>query len=216
MTIFYPDVSNLQWNSDEELVDFLAQLHPEGFAGVVHKVSEGSYFTDPYWQTCRTWCEQNDLSWLGYHYVTTDDPNTQVAVWNANNGGPNAMLDVEANSGDINNFWNVVNAFNNAGVNVSLAYVPHWYWQEIGSPDLSALAANQISLISSNYPDGSGYASTIYANAGGDSGAGWNPYGGATPAVTQFTDSADVAGITVDCNAYKGTNLDALFTGNVF
>lgn len=218
VTLYYPDVSNNNWSSDQELTNFLSQLHGQGFAGVVHKVSEGNYYQDPYWQPCRTWCENNNLSWLGYHYVTTNDPASQVRTWLGNDGGPNVMFDFEANSGDINNFWALVSAFNSAGVNVSLAYIPNWYWGKIGYPDLSGLTANQISLISSSYPDGSGYASDVYENSGGNSGPGWAPYGGASPTAWQFTDSAIVAGIRVDCNAYNGpgTNLDALFTGNVF
>jgi hypothetical protein len=123
------------------------------------------------------------------------------------------MLDVESNSGDIDNFWAVVQAFNNAGINVSLAYIPRWYWEKIGCPDLSSLAENQIQLVSSNYPNvGSGYASDVYYNAGGEAGPGWTSYGGATPTCWQFTDQANVAGHVVDCNAYNGPNLDALFT----
>ena len=218
MTQFYPDVSNLQWDSDQDVINFLSQLHAEGFAGVVHKVSQGSSYADPYWQTCRSWCEQNDLSWLGYCYVTTDDPDAQAEQFNANNGGPFAMLDFEYGAGDIDHFWDVVNAFNNAGVSVSMAYFPKSWWGRIGDPDLSYLAANQISLISANYPGGYGTASELYANVGGDGGPGWSPYGGATPTVWQFTDCASIAGLQVDCNAYNGPgpNLDALFTGNVF
>jgi hypothetical protein len=210
--LYYPDVSNNQWASDADLISFLSQLKGQGFAGVVHKASEGNYFADRYWPICQDWCVHNDLSWLPYHYVTTDDPASQAQTFVNNSGGPNVMLDVEANSGDINNFWAVVNAFNNAGVNVSLAYIPRWYWEQIGSPDLSALPANGIQLVSSNYPAGGGEASEIYAAAGGDNGPGWAPYGGATPAAWQFTDKANIAGKTVDCNAYHGTSLDVFFT----
>jgi len=65
--------------------------------------------------------------------------------------------------------------------------------------------------VSSGYPGGSGYASTIYANSSGNSGEGWAPYGGATPAAWQFTNSADIAGLTVDCNAYRGADITVLF-----
>lgn len=216
-TLFFPDVSNNQWSSNDQLTGFLSQLHPQ-FAGVVHKVSQGSSYADPYWQTCRSWCEGNNMSWVGYHYVTTDDPNAQAAQWNANNGGPFAMLDFESGAGDMGNFWRVVDAFNNAGISISLAYIPAWYWQQIGEPDLSYLTRNQISLVSSNYPAGPGTATDIYAHAGGDGGPGWASYGGASPTVWQFTDRATIAGIDVDCNAYRGEgpNLDALFTGSIF
>jgi len=212
MTLFYPDVSNNNWRSVADLTGFLAQLHKLGFSGVVHKVSEGDYFVDQYWQACRSWCESNDLSWLGYHYVTTDDADSQVDTFIANRGGPNVMLDFEDHSGDIDNLWDVVAAFNDARVNVCQVYLPEWYWQDIGEPDLSDFEANDLQLVSSNYPAGSGYAWSVYAAAGGDSGPGWHGYGGATPAAWQFSDSVNVAGIMVDCNAYKGSNLDGFFT----
>ncbi|MBS9534060.1 hypothetical protein KIH27_10740 [Mycobacterium sp. M1] len=47
--------------------------------------------------------ETNDLPLIGYHYVTTDDPATQARTWTANNGGPVAMLDWEANGGSLAN-----------------------------------------------------------------------------------------------------------------
>jgi GH25 family lysozyme M1 (1,4-beta-N-acetylmuramidase) len=211
-TLYYPDVSNNNWGTFDDATNFLSQLKPEGFSGVVHKVSEGSYYADPFWTTVREWCENNDLPWLGYHYVTTDNPSAQAATWVANNGGPFAMMDVEANSGDLVNFWAVVNAFNAAGVNVTLAYIPQWYFDEVGG-DLSLLAANGVALVSSAYPAGAGYASSIYAEAGAGTGEGWAPYGGGQPVAWQFTDEALIAGITVDCNAYQGTDLNQLFTG---
>ena len=103
----------------------------------------------------------------------------------------------------------MVNAFNAVGINVQLGYIPQWYWN--GAGDLSALPANGILLVSSAYPDGTGAASTIYDNSGGDGGEGWNAYGGATPSAWQFTSSASVAGFTVDVNAYKGTDINVLF-----
>jgi hypothetical protein len=215
-TLFYPDVSNNNWRSVGELTDTLSQLHAQGFVGVVHKVSQGSDYRDPYWQPARSWCEGNNLSWLGYHYVDTSEPPAQANNFNANNGGGNVMLDFEHGSGDIGNFWAVVNAFNNAGVNVSLAYIPRWYWAQIGRPDLSALPGNQIRLVSSNYgPNPPGTAQDIYGRLGGDGGPGWLPYGNCVPAAWQFTDKASVAGRTLDCNVHHTpeTDLDGFFTG---
>jgi len=212
---FYVDVSNNNWRSVDELTGFLSQLNGLGVSGVCHKVSEGNYYVDPYWQACRSWCEKNDMSWLGYHYVTTNDAASQVAAFVGNNGGGNVMLDFENNSGDIGNFWNVVEAFNAANINVSMAYIPQWYWNQIGCPDLSYLTRNGIALVSSNYPGGLGDGNTpqdLYAIGGGNGGAGWASYGGCTPSVWQFTDQANVAGFSVDCNAYHGSNLDQLFT----
>jgi len=195
--MFYTDVSNNNWRSVDELTGFLSQLHGLGLSGVVHKVSEGDYFVDQYWRACRSWCENNNMSWLGYHYVTTDDAASQVATFVGDGGGPNVMLDLEANSGNISNFWNLVSEFNSAGVNVSLAYIPQWYWYQIGCPDLSYLSKNGIALVSSNYPGGGGSPQDIYGSCGGNGGPGWAAYGGCAPSVWQFTDRALVAGKAV-------------------
>lgn len=192
MTLFGPDISNNNGTVDE------AQVQREGFSFVFAKVSEGSYFADTYWPATRDACKALGLPYIGYHYVTTDDPAAQAAKFVNNGGGANAMLDVEANSGDIANFWAVVNAFNAAGVNIALSYIPHWYWEEIGSPDLSQVPG----LIASSYVNGTGYASALYP---GDGGVGWQPYGGAQPVMWQFTDKAQIAGKTLDANAFRGT-----------
>jgi hypothetical protein len=186
----------------------LKQLVPEGFSGICHKVSEGNYYEDPYWPTVKQWCEQNNLPVLGYHYVTTDDAASQAQTWLANQGGGSAMLDWENNSGDVANLIAVVDAFNTAGITIQLGYYPRWYWSEQDGGDLSNLAN---ALVSSAYPDGTGYASTIYANGDGDTGPGWAPYGNTTPAAWQFTDRAEIAGFIVDCNAYLGTDLTVFF-----
>jgi hypothetical protein len=208
MTLFYPDCSNNNWSSTQDAIDFLEQLVPEGFSGICHKVSEGSYYEDPYWLAIQQWCQQNNFPLIGYHYVTADDAASQASTWLGNDGGALAMLDWEQNGGDLTNLTAVVDAFNTAGITVQLGYYPRWYWSEQGGGDLSDLAN---ALVSSAYPDGTGYASTIYLNSGGNAGQGWAPYGDATPAAWQFTNSADIAGVTVDCNAYLGTDLTVLF-----
>lgn len=208
VTLFYPDCSNNNWSSTQDAINFLKQLVSEGFSGVCHKVSEGDYYEDPYWPTVQQWCQNNNLPVLGYHYVTTDDAASQARTWLGNNGGTQAMLDWEQNGGNLANLTAVVDAFNTAGITVQLGYYPQWYWSEQGGGDLSDLAN---ALVSSAYPDGTGYASTIYTNAGGQTGAGWAPYGNTTPAAWQFTSSANIAGVITDCNAYLGTDLTVLF-----
>jgi hypothetical protein len=209
VTLFYSDCSNNNWSSTQDALSFLEQLVPEGFSGLCHKVSEGDYYEDPYWPTVQQWCEQNSLPVIGYHYVTTDDPAAQARTWVGNQGGSVAMLDWELNGGDLANLIVVVDAFNAAGVTVQLGYYPEWHWNQVGGGGTLADLAE--ALVSSGYPDGAGYASTIYLNAGGDTGQGWAPYGGTTPAAWQFTNSADIAGFVVDCNAYLGADLRPLF-----
>jgi lysozyme len=202
MTLYGPDTSNNNFTSNSAAIAFVSQLPGQGFSWIEQKVSEGSYYQDPYWPIISRWCGQNGFPCIGYHYVTRDAPAAQAQTWRSNNGGRVAMLDFEANSGDINNFWAVVNAFNDAGVTISLSYIPHWYWQQIGSPDLSGVPG----LIASNYVGGTGYAANLYP--GGES-AYWTPYGNATPQLLQFTDAAQIGNLSVDCNASEGT-LDQL------
>jgi len=208
VTLFYPDCSNNNWSSDQDAITFLEQLVPEGFSGMCHKVSEGNYYEDPYWPTVKQWCQQNNLPLIGYHYVTTDDPASQAQTWLGNNGGTQAMLDWEANGGDLANLISVIDAFNDAGVNIQLGYYPQWYWNQQGGGSLSNLADG---MVSSAYSGSTGYASTLYTQSGGSSGDGWDPYGGVTPSAWQFTESANIDGYIVDCNAYQGTNINVLF-----
>lgn len=225
MTLYYPDCSNNNWGNEnwtqqgqDNLMSFLSQLVGQGFAGMCHKMSQDNSYIDPYGAICQTWCAQNNVPFIGYHYVGTSDAGSQAANWKAAGGGVNAMFDWEAGSGNLDEFWACVNAFNNAGVNVQLAYDPRWYLEGAGSgagTDISNFAANGILLVSSAYPLGSqvGYASDLYAQCGGDTGQGWSPYdGGPPPAAWQFTSSANIAGFSgVDCNAYLGADINVLF-----
>ena len=207
MTLYGPDLSNNNWNNTGEIAGWLDDcFHREGFAFMEHKVSEGNYYRDPYWPVVRDWCKANNVPCIGYHYVTTNDANQQAQKFVDNGGGRVAMLDFEANSGGIGNFWAVVNAFNAHGVEVTLSYIPHWYWQQIGSPSLNGVPG----LISSSYFGRGTFASTEYENAGGDSGAGWNPYGGASPVIWQFSDGGIIDGKSVDVNAFRGSINDLL------
>jgi hypothetical protein len=183
-------------------------LSRRALAGSATKSPKATTTKTPYWPAIQQWCTANDLPLIGYHYVTTNDPASQAQTWLANNGGPSAMLDWETNSGDLTNLTAVVNAFNTAGITIQLGYYPQWYWNQHGGGNLSDLAN---ALASSAYPDGTGYASTIYANSDGDTGTGWAPYGNTTPAAWQYTDHANIASHTVDCNAYPGNDLTALF-----
>lgn len=198
MTLYGVDTSNNNFSSNAACANFMAALPGEGFAWVEAKVSEGNYYRDPYWPVTKKACAAAGIACIGYHYVTTNDPASQAQTWLANGGGQFAMLDFEANSGDIANFWAVLNAFNAVGVIVALSYIPHWYWQQIGSPSLAGVPG----LVASDYVGGSGYASALYP---GDGSGNWFSYGGATPAILQFTDAAQVAGISVDANAFQGT-----------
>lgn len=197
MTLFGVDISNNN-DSGHNTVD-INGINLENFSWVEAKVSEGADYRDPDWHRTRDLCNAKGIPVIGYHYVKTGDPDAQVRNWLANDGGANAMLDFEANSGDISNFWAVFDAFKRAGVTVRLSYIPHWYWQNIGAPDLSGVPG----LVASNYVAGSGYAAQLYP---GDNSARWFGYGGVTPAMLQFSSQAIVANLQMcDVNAFRGT-----------
>jgi len=208
VTKFYPDCSNNNWANTQDALNFCAQLVPQGFDGMCHKMSEGNYYEDPYGPGVQQWCAQNGVTFIGYHYVTGDDPAEQAQTWLAAGGGTVAMMDWEANGGDVTNLYAVMAAFAAVGVTPHVGYAPQWYWSGVGQGNLSAIPT----LVSSAYPGGSGSASEIYENAGGDSGQGWASYADATPTIWQFTNNADIPPHSgIDCNAYRGDDLAVAF-----
>jgi len=195
MTIFGVDISNHQGRVD------IGQLRNEGFTFVFAKVSEGDYYKDPFWSTTRDQCRDLGIICVGYHYLTTDDPHRQADTFVAHLGDKSvpAMLDLEMGAGDINNFWAVLRAIEDRGVRVRLSYIPHWYWERIGSPDISKVPG----LIQSSFIDGTGFASRLYP---GDSSHFWKGFGGRDVDLLQFTEHARVAGQVMDADAYRGTS----------
>jgi hypothetical protein len=188
----------------------LAEVKAEDFDFVIAKVTQGSYYVDPAWPAFRDGARANGLILVAYHYVTGDPPAAQAQNLVSHLGDPSipVMLDFEAGSGDLNNFWAVADAITAAGAHVALSYIPHFYWQRIGSPDLTGVPG----LVAADYVAGTGYASNLYP---GDTSGFWSGYGGADPVILQFTDAALVAGYRLDADAYRGTadQLQQLLTG---
>ncbi|MGV9666924.1 GH25 family lysozyme [Nocardia niigatensis] len=200
------DISHYQDGLD------LAQVFAEGFEFVIAKVSEGDYYRDPSWPAFRDATLAAGRILVGYHYVRDDvDPDAQADAFVDHLGDTSipAMLDHEQNSGDIATFRAFRDAIEARGVRAALAYLPRWYWDRIGRPDLSGIPP----LMSSDYgPGRAGFASAIYP---GHADIGWQPYGGGEVAVFQFSDSGSVAGRSLDVDAFRGTpnQLRDLLTG---
>lgn len=208
MAQFTIDISN---NNGSGLS--MTEVKAEGFAGVQAKVSEGNYFQDDTWIGYRDACNAVGLPVIGYHYaIASCSPASQAQNFADNEGGDEVMIDFEANSGTIDDYWALVGAFNAIGIQVALSYIPQWYWSgSMGGGSLAQVPG----LISSAYYGSGSTASALYSEAGGDSGSGWNSYGGATPVLWQFTDGAIVAGASIDANAFRGSadDLVGLFAG---
>ncbi|MFF0608516.1 glycoside hydrolase family 25 protein [Nocardia tengchongensis] len=194
MTIFGIDISN---NNGPDID--LAQVAREGFQFVFAKVSEGDGFVDHTWPAYRDAAHANGLLVAGYHYLRADaDVEAQADLYVSHLGDAATMIDFEADSGDLSTFWAFVNAVNTRGCEINLSYLPRWYWQRIGSPDIS----NVPGLIQSSYVYGSAPASVLYP---GDGTPFWIGFGGKNVDILQFTDAAMVAGHRVDANAFPGT-----------
>lgn len=188
------DISNHQGVVD------LDRVKAEGFSFVWAKVSEGATFRDTYWPGTRDAARRAGLILAGYHYIREGDAAAQARAFVEHLGDKSipAMLDFEDGSGRIEQFWAVKDAIEALGVRVRLSYIPDWYWERIGKPDLSTVPG----LIASEYVSGTGYASVLYP---GNNSPLWKSFGGRTPDILQFTDRATVTGRPMDANAFRGT-----------
>jgi lysozyme len=199
VTVFGPDLSSYQHGLD------LSRLSDATF--VIAKTTEGTYYTDADYQGWRRQAAALGRLFGWYHYLSTEPVAGQVAHTKSNVGDVSlfGMLDVESSSGNLAQVLAYVDAAHAAGLNLRLVYLPHWYWQQIGSPDLSPLAARGVHLISSSYPGGAGSPTSLYP---GDSASGWGSYGGMTPLLYQYTNQASDGGMALDYNAFRGAEAD--------
>lgn len=193
MTIFGPDLSSYQ-----DGVNAAALPYPF----VIAKVTEGTYYTDRDYPIWRGQAVGAGKVFAWYHFLSGEDALAQAKHTLANVGNPRlpGMLDAEPAgkfSPSLAQMIAYVDAARSVGLNLRLIYLPRWYWQQIGSPGLSALADRGLQLVSSAYPGGSGYP--------GDGAAGWQSYGGMTPVLYQYTSTAPVQGQSVDMNAFRGS-----------
>ena len=199
MTVFGPDISSYQNGLD------LARLAAASF--VIAKTTEGTYYADSGYQGWRQQAASLGRPFVWYHFLSGEDAHAQVAhtVANIGNASLPGMLDVEPEGSFRPTLAQVlayVDAAHAAGLNLRLVYLPRWYWEQLGSPDLTPLADRGLRLVSSAYPGGAGSPAGLYP---GDRAAGWQPYGGQTPLLYQYTNQATDADRPLDYNAYRGT-----------
>lgn len=188
MTIFYPDISSFQ-----------AGVSLKGALAVSCKATQGTGYTNPDYARAEKNAAANGAFFFAYHFLMAGNGAAQAQHCFSVTGKTPVMLDVEEDGtsrpgvADVVAFVRTLRAL--GGV-IHLVYLPHWYWQQIGSPPLAELPQLGLALVSSAY--------TSYTDA--DSGTGWQPYGGVTPAVWQYTDALSFNGYSVDFNAFRGTH----------
>lgn len=180
----------------------LAQCRREGIEFVFLKSTEGASFVDNEFAANLAEARNAGLLVAAYHYLKAD-ASAAAQVANVVRVVPKSVPvipDVEANSGGIALVRDFVTRLRAAGYRVPLLYLPRWYHQQIGSPDLRGLP----SLWSSRYPDN--VVGTLQSEWAQAPASYWNGYGGLSVAVLQFTSSARIAGHQpLDANAFNGS-----------
>jgi len=187
MTLYYPDISGYQGNID------LA-----GVPAACAKATEGTGFTSPAYAEQKAMAARDGAFFLAYHFLHHGNAVAQAAHCHAVAGGTPLMLDFEpagSSAPQLADAMSFTDDYRKAGGIINLVYLPHWYWLQLGAPDLKPLRDRGMLLVSSAYPGG-------YP---GDHGSGWDSYGGMSPVIWQYTASQALHGQRVDYNAYRGT-----------
>lgn len=197
MTIFGIDVSHHQGGS----LNFQG-LRLDGIEFAFLKATEGAGFVDSRFFTNLRKARDAGMLVGAYHYVR-EGTSVQAQAANVRRVVPTdvpVILDVEDGSGTLPRVRTFVGLLRDAGYRVPLLYLPRWYWQRLGSPDLTGLPP----LWSSRYPDNT--VDDLVDEFARVPSHYWTGYGGLDVAVLQFTSSARVAGYApLDANAFRGT-----------
>jgi hypothetical protein len=192
MTIFFPDISSYEAG---------LTIQPDTVA-VIAKATEGTYYRDAEYSNFKAQAAKVGAIFSAYHFLKAGNAAGQADYCHAMVGSTPVMLDVETEGSSMPTVTDVatfIARMHALGGRVWGAYIPRWYWQQVGG-DLAALG---VAIVSSSY--------TTYS----DSGPGWAPYGGVTPTAWQYTNKQAYGGQALDFNAYKGTvqQLAALIAG---
>jgi len=194
VTIYFPDVSAFQ-----------AGIDLAGAKAVAIKATEGTSWHNPDYSRAKTNAAGHGAFVMAYHFLHDGAASVQ-ANW-CHGGGPGwggvggtpLMIDCEPTGtsrpglADVAGF---IDNYRKLGGTTHLVYLPHWYWQQLGSPSLKPLEDRNMALWSSAY--------TAYTD--NDTGTGWQPYGGMRPKIWQYTDRLHFNGHDIDFNAFKGTH----------
>lgn len=203
MTIEFPDLSHYRPGIDVKPLE-----------GLITKATQGTGNTDPSYAGYRDDAIAAGIPFEGYHWLNPDDWAAQAKHAFAV-AGPKIplMIDDEDTRKTAAGRWispvdtaAFISAYRGLGGIVTLWYYPKWIWEQRGRPSMAPVMDLGLKLVSSSYPKG-GYT---------ENGPGWEPYGGYTPTIWQYTSSATLQGHhDVDMNAFKGTQeqLRAVFMG---
>jgi hypothetical protein len=187
LVLHYPDVSS-----------FDAGINFGNAYVVCAKATQGTNYTNPEYAGFEAQAKKDNVYFTAYHFLTQGNGKAQaqhycsvVGQWTP------GMVDVEPATGSkpsVQDAIDFVQECHRQGRPMQLLYFPHWYWEQIGSPKLDALANLDMVLVTSDY--------TTYS----DTGPGWQGYGDMHVGVWQYSSTEAYGGIAnVDFNAFKGS-----------
>jgi GH25 family lysozyme M1 (1,4-beta-N-acetylmuramidase) len=186
VTLHFPDVYSGQ-----------AGISFTGAPAVIVKATQGTGYVNPDFAPAKGRAAAAGAYLMAYHFLEAGSGGFQATHCHATAGAVPLMLDWEeegASQPGVADAVAFIDSYRKLGSICYLLYLPHWYWQKIGSPSLAPLISRGMLLVSSNY--------TTYS----DTGPGWAAYGGMTPVIWQYTSTATFNGRhPVDFNAFKGT-----------
>jgi lysozyme len=180
---------------------------------LIARCSFGERTKDAEYSRFRKEAEEQQKLFAAYHFVTDGDPARQALNIGAvvRETSIPIMLDLEPSDkvGDVfksrptlQTAFKVRAELAKLGYHVKLLYLPGWYWNELGRPDLKGWT-----LVQSRYPS-SVHNTTKELYTGDEDPRGWAPYGGVTPLLWQYASTAIIPGYTrntVDADAFRGT-----------
>lgn len=209
MTTFLLDIS------DNQRGLALSEVKAQGYSAVTARLlsfpNGNSVTVDGSYATFMQEAKDNGLLFAAYVLFHTNFPiPTQVSLAKQHIGDLSipVMIDAEPDAPSTPSAAFIIACYDEIqrqGLKPGALYDPHWYWASTeGAPNLTVRPWH---LVSSNYGSNNpGYGSVIYAENGGDTGPGWNPYGGLTPTIWQFGSQIKIDGYNgpVDGDAFRG------------
>lgn len=182
----------------------MGRVAREGFSFAVVKVTEGTGYVNPEARAQIDGALNAGLLVAQYHFLNRENVDAQVShiLRNCRKDLPIAIdFEHDPQNGSLP-LWGqatemrdkLKSSFPSVGI-----YTNEADWKKAGSVSLESW--DWVWKAKYAYNEG-GFASVVYERAPD---WGWNPFGGRTPDVWQFTDKATCAGMSVDGNAYKGS-----------
>ncbi|PIS66219.1 peptidase M23 [Corynebacterium striatum] len=212
-TLFGVDVSEHQDGMS------LAAAKREGIEYAIIRTTDGTY-KDRCYRSHLEDAESAGLITAAYHYLrnpsegTTIAQQVQASIEVMGDKKRPMWLDCETPAGlHVDHIREAKREFERRGVRVigAYSYVPYWEGSIApGEPDSHEFGVFWVAAYGQNR---TGAPAAIYPGNGASQ---WDyPLGNQKPALWQYGSNAQVAGFSVDINAYRGTRgeLEALFTG---